>query len=191
MQFVCNSVETFPFFKIPRMSSRFCTSNGSPPPITTCFVSLSARISAIFNKFLELFPDKKPTPELLLKIKEEALISVGLSRQKRSYLFSIAEKFSEKKFNSEFFQNLTDEEVINELIQIKGIGKWSAQMFLMFTLARKDVFAPNDLGLRKAIKINYKLENLPTSKEVETFAEKWKPYRTYASILLWRSLKEE
>ena len=84
---------------------------------------------------------------------------------------------------------MTDEDIIADLIKAKGIGPWTAQMFLIFTLAREDVFAPDDLGLRKAVQLHYKMEELPKPKELEEFAKRWKPYRSYASHYLWRSLK--
>ena len=141
----------------------------------------------IYKRFLALFPGKKPTPELLIKIEESDLQSVGLSRQKRGYLYSLAEKFLDSTLTHANFCKMSDDEVINELIQIKGIGKWTAQMFLMFSLARKDVFAQDDFGLRKSIQLNYDFEEMPSPKQAEKFAEKWKPYRSYASLYLWKS----
>lgn len=144
---------------------------------------------SITNKFLALFPKGKPTPKLLKTLSEEKLASAGISRQKRVYLYSLAEKFLDKTITIENFDEMNNEEIIEELIQVKGIGKWSAQMFLMFTLGREDIFAPDDLGLRKALVINYDFEVLPKPKEAEKFAERWKPYRSYASLYLWRSVR--
>ncbi len=142
---------------------------------------------SIYNKFLLLFKEK-PTPKLLSKVSQEDLASAGVSRQKRSYLYSLAGKFLDKTIKPGQFNDQTDEEIIDELTQVKGIGKWSAQMFLMFTLNRMDVFAPDDLGLRKAIMINYKMSEMPKPKQAEEFAKKWAPYRTIASLYLWKSL---
>lgn len=147
--------------------------------------------ASIINKFLDLFPKRKPIPELLVKLEEEQLAAVGISKQKRSYLYSLAEKFLDGTITPEKFSKMNDEEIIAELVQVKGIGKWSAQMFMMFTLGREDIFAPDDLGLRKALQLNYDFNELPKPKEAEEFAERWKPYRSYASILLWKSLKKE
>lgn len=145
----------------------------------------------IFNRFLALFPEKKPTPELLLTLDEETLSAVGISRQKRRYLKSLVEKFVDKTIQPELFDELSNKEIIDELTQVKGIGKWTAEIFLMFNLAREDVFPSDDLSLRKALQQNFSLPDLPSAKEAELFAEKWRPYRTIAALLLWRSLKIE
>ncbi|NHJ46941.1 MAG: DNA-3-methyladenine glycosylase 2 family protein [Asgard group archaeon] len=145
----------------------------------------------IFDRFLQLFNDQKPTPEKLMKLTEEELASAGVSRQKRGYLYSLSEKFQDGTVKPEKYEKMSDEDIINELVQIKGIGKWTAQMFLMFNLGREDIFAPDDLGLRKGIQKQYNLEEMPKPKEAEKFAERWKPFRSYASILLWRSVRNE
>ncbi|NHK30813.1 MAG: DNA-3-methyladenine glycosylase 2 family protein [Asgard group archaeon] len=145
----------------------------------------------IFERFTQLFKDQKPTSNKLLKLSEEELANAGISRQKRGYLYSLAEKFQDGTVKPEKYEKLSDNEIIDELVQIKGIGKWSAQMFLLFNLGREDIFAPDDLGLRKGIQKQYKLEELPKPKEAEKFAERWKPYRSYASVLLWRSVRNE
>ena len=122
---------------------------------TIIFQQLSGKAAnSILKKFLALFPDEKPSPELLKNKSEEELLSAGISRQKRSYLYSLAEKFIDGTIKTNDFENMADEQIIDELVQIKGIGKWSAQMFLLFPLAREDIFAPDDLGLRKAIQVN-------------------------------------
>ena len=141
------------------------------------------------QRFKELFPKESVTPEFLLKLTEDELLSAGISRQKRGYLYSLSEKFLDGTIKPESFEQMTDEDIIADLIKAKGIGPWTAQMFLMFTLAREDVFAPDDLGLRKAVQLHYKMEELPKPKELEEFAMRWKPYRSYASHYLWRSLK--
>ncbi|NHJ04420.1 MAG: DNA-3-methyladenine glycosylase 2 family protein [Candidatus Heimdallarchaeota archaeon] len=147
--------------------------------------------NSIITKFYELFKNKKPTPDLLLNKSEEELVSAGISKQKRGYLYSLAEKFKDETITPDRFPEMADQEIIDELVQIKGIGKWSAQMFLMFTLAREDIFAPDDLGLRKALVINYDFEDLPKPNEAEKFAERWKPYRSYASLYLWKSVRAQ
>ena len=155
------------------------------------FQQLSGKAAnSILKKFQALFPNNKPTAELLAQVNEDELQSAGISRQKRGYLYSLAEKFLDGTILPGQFQEKSDDEIVDELVQIKGIGKWSAQMFLIFTLGRIDVFAPDDLGLRKALQTNYHFEELPKSKEAKAFAERWKPYRTIAS-LLWRSIAKE
>ena len=145
--------------------------------------------ATIFQRFKALFPKENVTPKFLLKLTEDELLSAGISRQKRGYLYSLSEKFLDGTIKPDGFEQLTDEDIITDLIKAKGIGPWTAQMFLIFTLAREDVFAPDDLGLRKAIQLHYKMEELPKPKELEEFAKRWKPYRSYASHYLWRSLK--
>ncbi|MFW9922080.1 MAG: DNA-3-methyladenine glycosylase family protein [Candidatus Thorarchaeota archaeon] len=157
---------------------------------TIIYQQLSGKAaSSILRKFLTLFPEGKVTPKDVLAKSEEELASAGISRQKRGYLYSLAEKFLDGTITPEKFGSMSDEEIITELVQIKGIGPWSAQMYLMFTLGREDVFAPDDLGLRKAIQVNYNLTELPKPKEAEKIAEQWKPYRTWASLLLWKSIE--
>lgn len=155
---------------------------------TIIFQQLSGKAAqSILRKFEALYPENKPTPEQVQKTTEEALASAGVSRQKRGYLYSLAEKFLDGTIQATAFEQLSDEEIIEELVQIKGIGRWSAQMFLLFTLGREDIFAPDDLGLRKALQEQLSLEELPKPKEAEELAEQWKPYRSYASLLLWKS----
>lgn len=149
----------------------------------------SKAAESIHNKFLSLF--KGPiTARKVLKIDEEKMSSIGLSRQKTSYLKSLAEYFARGKINPGKFHEMGDEDIINELTKVKGIGEWTAQMFLIFSLARKDVFAPKDFGLRKAIMLNYGMEGMPSPKEAEEFSRKWSPFRTYASLYLWKSTDE-
>ncbi len=128
------------------------------------------------------------TPVNVLGLNDEVLMGCGVSRQKRSYLKSLAQRFIDDLITPEKFYEMSDQEVIDELVQVRGLGVWSAQMFLMFSLGRLDVFAPLDYGLRKAIQVNYGLENMPSPKEAKVFAERWKPYRTIASLYLWKSV---
>ncbi len=127
-------------------------------------------------------------PQKVLELDEEQVRTIGLSKQKASYIRDLAAHFAR---NPDVYNHLgeqSDELVIKELVEIKGIGVWTAQMFLMFTLGRPDVFAPDDLGLQNAIKKLYSLDVLPPKKELEKFAEKWAPYRTTASLHLWHYL---
>lgn len=105
------------------------------------------------------------------------------------YLRDLASHFLENSKIYEHLENQPGEEVITELTAVKGIGKWTAQMFLIFTLERPDVFAPDDAGLARAVEILYDFKKPPTKKELEEFAGKWKPYRTVASLHLWHSLR--
>ncbi len=141
----------------------------------------------IFGRFKKLFKDGVVTPKAILKIKPEKIRECGLSNAKVTYVQDLAKKISGGEVELEKLNELSDEEVIVELTKIKGIGRWTAEMFLMFSLGREDVFSHGDLGLRNAIKKLYSLED-PTVKQVEEIVVKWSPFRTYASRVLWRSL---
>jgi len=144
-----------------------------------------AAASAIFARF-ESHTNLKP--ESVLYLDEGAGKEIGLSRQKLSYLRDLASHFVENPEIYAHLEKASDEEVIADLTKVKGIGVWTAQMFLMFTLLRLDVFAPDDVGLQTAMKRLYNWETLPPRKELEKFAERWQPYRTIACWHLWQSL---
>ena len=130
----------------------------------------------------------KISPKIIIKTHSNTLKSVGLSRQKVNYLKNIANAFIEKKIKLNMWNKMTNEEIIQDLIQIKGIGRWTAEMFLIFNLCRADIFPLDDIGMIKAL---CKLHNIPypTSREVVIrIGEKWKPYRSVATWYLWRSL---
>lgn len=145
---------------------------------------------AIFVRFQKLFPDEKVTPAGVLKIPHSSMRKAGLSNAKARYIRDLAEKVSHKELILKNLTNLSDEQVVEELIKVKGIGPWTAEMFLMFTLTREDVFSPGDLGIRKAIKKIYGLKKDPTPKQIEKISNKWKPYRTYACLVLWQALDD-
>lgn len=142
----------------------------------------------IFGRVLDLLPKRKLTPENILKIKDEDLRKAGLSNNKVKYFKDLAQKIKDKEVNLEKLDQLSNEEVIAELIRIKGIGKWTAEMFLMSALGRQDVFSHGDLGLKNAIKKIYGFEEYKV-EVVEEIVIKWSPYRTYAAKILWRSLE--
>jgi DNA-3-methyladenine glycosylase II len=127
-------------------------------------------------------------PANVARLNAEQVKSIGLSRQKVSYLTDLAEHFVTNPKIYNHLSNSSDEQVIAELTAVKGIGTWTAQMFLMFTLVRLDVFAPADLGLQKAIIQLYGLSKPVTPKKLESIASKWRPYRTVACWHLWRLL---
>jgi len=144
-----------------------------------------AAASTIYARFEKLTGLKPAAVEAL---SESDIKTIGLSRQKASYLKDLAQHFAN---NPEVYNRLdtqSDEEVIAELTAVKGIGVWTAQMFLVFTLTRLDVFAPDDIGLQRAMKLLYGWDKVPPKKELEKFAERWKPYRTVACWHLWKSL---
>ena len=131
----------------------------------------------------------KLTPLSLGRLSFDDLRAIGLSRQKATYLQDLTEKIVRKTVRLQRVHRLTDEEIIEELIQVKGIGRWTVQMFLIFCLGRPDVFAPDDFGLRSAIQRLYGLAELPKRAEAEEIAAPWRPHATVASWYLWRSLE--
>ena len=148
---------------------------------------LSIKVAdTIFKRFLALFPDK-PKPDDVLKVSVEKLRSVGFSNSKARYVHNVAEAVSSGTLLLNLLEKQSDEEVKKELLKIKGIGPWSAEMFLIFSLKRPDVFSVGDLGLRTAIEKLYgiKRDNL---KKIEKLAETWCPHRSLACRYLWASL---
>ena len=147
-----------------------------------------AAARAIYTRFESI---TKLDPEIVIGMSDEQVKEVGLSRQKTSYIKDLAGHFHAKPEIYNHLETQDDEAVIEELTAVKGIGRWTAQMFLMFTLVRPDVFAPDDIGLQRAMKELYGWENVPPKKELEATAEKWSPYLSIASLHLWQSLNNE
>lgn len=147
--------------------------------------------STIFSRFVDLFLAKKITPEKLLKLSDEKIRSCGASWAKVRSLKDLARKVKDKIVNLEKLDVMSDDEVKNHLIQIKGIGPWSAEMFLMFSLGREDIFSFGDLGLKKGLMKVYGMKKEPTQKQIEKIVSKWSPHRTYASRILWKCLEIE
>ena len=143
---------------------------------------------AIEKRFLALFDSPLPSPEEILALSDEVIRNAGLSFSKISYIKNIARAVSEELIDFERLDELTDEEIIELLTAIKGIGRWTAEMFLMWTLERPDVFSYGDLGLRKGMKKVYNLKKEPSVKKAAQISNRWKPYRTLASRYLWASL---
>jgi DNA-3-methyladenine glycosylase II len=151
---------------------------------------LAAR--AIYGRLTARFDGRPPTPaEILADDPEELRAAAGLSRAKVGYLRSLAEHAISGELELERLDSLSDEEVVAELVAVKGIGLWTAQMFLMFQLERPDVLPVGDLGIRRAIERAYALTELPDAATMERIAEPWRPQRTLACRYLWRSLQNE
>ncbi len=151
---------------------------------------LAAR--AIYGRLTARFEGRAPTPqEILADEPEELRAAAGLSRAKVSYLRSLAEHVLSGDLELERLDELDDEQVIAELVAVKGLGLWTAQMFLMFHLGRPDVLPVGDLGIRRAIERAYGLQALPLPAEMEEIAAPWRPHRTLACRYLWRSLDNE
>lgn len=141
----------------------------------------------IFNRFADL-AGRPLTPEGILKLSDQQLRGVGLSKQKSSYLKDLAAKTASGQLDFSQLHKLPDEEVIKHLTQVKGIGVWTAHMFLMFSLRRPNVLPTGDYGVQMALKKHYRKRKLPKPKDMEKIAKAWEPYRSVACWYMWRSL---
>jgi 3-methyladenine DNA glycosylase/8-oxoguanine DNA glycosylase len=152
------------------------------------FQQLSGKAAGtIHSRFLDLYPDRSPTPEQLLATPDDQLRAAGLSRQKIAYLRDLAQRVHTAELPLDHVHTLEDADLITHLVQVKGIGKWTAQMFLMFRLGRADVLPELDLGIQNAIKRAYRKRKV-TPKDVLRIGAKWSPYASVACWYLWRSL---
>jgi DNA-3-methyladenine glycosylase II len=150
---------------------------------------LSTKAAAtIYGRMLELFGGHAPTPKQLLAADPDKIRAAGLSRPKINYLRDLAEHVLRGELQLELLDDLPEEEVIEQLTAVKGIGEWSAHMFLMFHLGRPDILPVGDQGIRRAIQVQYGLRKLPDPKRMEKIARPWRPYRTLACLYLWSSL---
>ncbi|MEK7561017.1 MAG: DNA-3-methyladenine glycosylase 2 family protein [Patescibacteria group bacterium] len=145
----------------------------------------SGAARAIEGRFRELFPRRQITPERVLAHSEKQLRAIGMSWAKARYLRSIAEHTAAGALHFNKFPSMDDEAIIGELTQIKGIGRWTAEMFLIFALGREDIFSFGDLGLRRAFARLYGAQKARSQKSVEKITRRWSPYRSYASLALW------
>jgi DNA-3-methyladenine glycosylase II len=143
----------------------------------------------IFSRFKILFPHKPIKPSDVVSISHEALRATGMSHAKVRYVRNLAQDITNGIVPISKLHTMTDEDVIKTLTKVKGIGRWTAEMFLMFALCRPDVFSYGDLGLRKGIMKIYGFKKEPEKKKMEKIAQKWSPYKTYASRVLWASLR--
>ena len=140
----------------------------------------------ISDRYLKLFnKGSKMSPIDVIKIDIEKIQNVGISRQKSGYIKNIANAFDEGLVNETELHKLSDKEIIDQLVKIKGVGRWTAEMFLIFTLRRPDVFPVTDLGVQKGFQIYYDLDELPSIDMMNEKSENWKPYRTIMSLYLW------
>ncbi len=147
---------------------------------------------AIYGRLTERFAGLPPTPAQILAEDPEGLrAAAGLSRAKVGYLRSLAEHVLSGELALERLDELSEEDVIAELVAVKGLGMWTAHMFLMFHLERPDVLPVGDLGIRRAIERSYALDALPDAATMEKIAAPWRPHRTLACRYLWRSLRNE
>ena len=150
---------------------------------------LSTKVAAvIYGRFLDLFDKKNPKPQDIVALPFEQLRAIGLSNAKANYVLNVCRFFIDHKVTDASIHKMDDEELINFLVQIKGVGRWTAEMILMFTLGREDVFAVDDLGIQQAMTRLYKLDasdKKGMKEKMLKISGKWKPYRTYACRYLW------
>jgi DNA-3-methyladenine glycosylase II len=145
---------------------------------------------AILNRFKQLYGGRLPSPSQYLSTNPRRLRSSGLSPQKISYIKDLAERLLDGRLDLKRLETLSDEEAMRELDAVRGIGRWTAEMFLLFKLGRTDVLPVDDLGLRKAAKRIYRLRNLPTRQRFEELAADWHPYSSIATMYLWKSTEK-
>jgi DNA-3-methyladenine glycosylase II len=151
---------------------------------------LSTKVATVIHqRFLDLFGGVAPRPEQITGLSPQTLRSIGLSNAKVSYVQNVARFAIERGMSKKMMEKMGDDEVIEYLTEIKGVGRWTAEMLLMFALKREDVFPADDLGIQQAMAGLYKLDMSDRKKLKESMhriADKWRPYRTYASMHLWR-----
>lgn len=142
----------------------------------------------IYLRVLDVFGGATPTPEQLLEAEEADLRGAGLSGRKVEYLRDLATHVISGELELDRLDELSDERAIEEIVAVRGLGQWTAEMFLIFHLERPDVLSGGDLGIRKAIQIEYELEEMPSPEEAVALSERWSPHRSLASLYLWESL---
>ena len=142
----------------------------------------------IYGRMTDLFDGHAPTPQQLLDVDPERVRAAGLSYGKISYLRDLAAHVEDGSLELERLPELTDEEVTAQLTAIKGLGQWTADMFLMFHLGRPDILPVGDLGIRRAVQVEYRMRKLPDAKRLQKVGKPWRPYRTLACLFLWSSL---
>lgn len=151
---------------------------------------LSTKVAkVIFHRFLELYGGKEPRPEQVLNTPATTLRAIGLSNNKVGYIHNVARFCMEQKITDKKLQKMDNEAIVDLLVQIKGVGKWTVEMLLMFSLGREDVFAVDDLGIQQAMIRLYRLEALDKKalkEKMIQLSNKWSPYRTYACLHLWQ-----
>ncbi|MCL5238889.1 MAG: DNA-3-methyladenine glycosylase 2 family protein [Candidatus Marsarchaeota archaeon] len=142
---------------------------------------------AIANKFRGLYGGRFPKPREFLRTSQKRVRGAGISPQKYSYIKDLCERLVRKELDLKTLSRLPDEEVIAILDDVKGIGRWTAEMFLMFSLRRVDVFPLDDLGIQNAVRRVYGLRSAPSREKLKSLSERWAPYRSIASLYLWKS----
>ena len=146
---------------------------------------------AVEGRFRAVFKDNKPTPKQVLKLDDRDFKSAGISPQKMKYIRDLSEKFINGAINPSYFQKMSDDDIRNHLISVKGVGHWTIDMFLIFTLKRSDVLPTGDLGIAKGFQKIFNLKKLPDARKMERLANSWRPYRSVASWYLWKVADKE
>lgn len=144
----------------------------------------------IFQRLVSICPRRSVTPKAIFSTPETALRAAGLSRQKIGYMKDLSARWIAGEIRPKEFHSLPDEEIIARLVAVKGIGRWTAEMFLIFALNRTDVLPVGDLGLKKAVQRAYGLRKIPSPERIQKIARPWRPYRSIATWYLWRSLNQ-
>ena len=145
---------------------------------------------SILKKFKKLYKSKFPKPVEVIKTPDSKLRTAGLSKMKISYIKDLSRKIEADQLNMRRISSKSDEYVVEQLTSVKGIGRWTAEMFLIFSLGRLGILPVGDLGLKKGIQLMYSFDDLPNEEEIEQLAESWRPYRTVATWYLWKSLQK-
>ena len=157
------------------------------------FQQLSGKAAqTIYERFVNLIPKTSNLyPNEVLKLDKDEIRKAGLSFRKIDYVRNLADYFENNSFQKKDVERMTDKEISKELLQIKGIGQWTVDMFLMFTLNRADILPYTDLGIQKGVMKILNMKNLPSKKEMENCSRKWRPYRTIACWYLWRMVDDK
>ncbi|MEK4254342.1 DNA-3-methyladenine glycosylase family protein [Ureibacillus sp. FSL K6-2830] len=143
----------------------------------------------IWNRLLSLM-DGEPSPQKLISLEDEKLREIGVSYSKIGYLKNLSSAVLNNEICLDNLEGIENEEIVKNLTKVKGIGQWTAEMFLIFCLGRRDVFSLGDGGLQRSIKWLYRLDEVPKRKQLMQISEKWKPYRTFASLYLWEAINK-
>jgi DNA-3-methyladenine glycosylase II len=155
---------------------------------------ISTKIATVmYGRFCEQFPRKRPTPGRVLTFlngdaDEQTIRRCGLSRQKRAYVIDLSSHFIDGRIPTRRFARMSDEQVIESLTRVNGVGRWTAELFLIFVLNRPDVWPAADLGLQESYRIHFGLKARPTRRQLDALGERFRPYRTIAAWYLWRAL---
>jgi DNA-3-methyladenine glycosylase II len=163
-------------------------------PFETLCVSIASQqlstkaAATIFGRFADLFPNRKPTPERVMTLSDEQIRATGFSRAKVLFIKDLAAHVLDGRLDLKRLKKHSDEEVMQQLVAVKGIGRWTAEIFLMFRLGRPDVLPADDLGLMNAVHRAYRLRKRPDAKKLRQIGEVWRPYRSIAAWYLWQSL---